>query len=65
MAEAKKKTTRTTKADAALRKATTRRKRVTTPTHDEIATRAYYLSLEGFGDPTDHWLRAERELAVV
>ncbi|HEX7086010.1 MAG TPA: DUF2934 domain-containing protein [Vicinamibacterales bacterium] len=35
------------------------------PTHDEIATRAYYISLaNGFqSDPFLDWLRAERELA--
>ena len=35
------------------------------PTHDEIATRAYYLALDsGFqSDPFVDWLTAERELA--
>lgn len=34
------------------------------PTHDEIATRAYYIALErGFSsDPMADWLLAEREL---
>jgi len=35
------------------------------PTHDQIAIRAYYIALErGFSDdPTNCWLRAERELS--
>jgi hypothetical protein len=35
-----------------------------TPTHEEIATRAYYIALErGFSsDPAADWLAAEREL---
>lgn len=35
-----------------------------TPTHEEIAVRAYYIALErGFSeDPLNCWLRAEREL---
>ena len=32
------------------------------PSHDEIATRAYYISLEQGADPLAAWLRAEREL---
>jgi hypothetical protein len=37
------------------------------PTHDEIATRAYFIALErGFSsDPTADWLTAERELSLV
>jgi Protein of unknown function (DUF2934) len=37
------------------------------PTHDEIATRAYFIALErGFSnDPLADWLRAERELTAV
>ena len=31
-------------------------------THDDIATRAYYIALEGGGDPFENWIRAEREL---
>jgi hypothetical protein len=41
----------------------TRRRR---PTHEEIATRAYFIHLEdGVHDELDNWLRAERELATV
>jgi Protein of unknown function (DUF2934) len=36
------------------------------PTHEEIATRAYFIHLEdGVHDELDNWLRAERELAAV
>jgi hypothetical protein len=32
--------------------------------HDQIALRAYEIHLSGVGgDPVEHWLRAERELA--
>jgi hypothetical protein len=39
-----------------------------TPTYDEIARRAYEISLERHGGPGDalsDWLQAERELASV
>ena len=37
-----------------------------TPTHDEIAERAYFLHLEGAGaDELGNWLRAERELMTA
>jgi hypothetical protein len=33
---------------------------------EHIAERAYYIHLEaGGGDPLEHWLRAERELAAA
>lgn len=35
------------------------------PTHDEIATRAYFISLERGADPVAAWLLAERELTAV
>jgi Protein of unknown function (DUF2934) len=31
---------------------------------EDIATRAYYISLESGGNELDNWLRAERELAL-
>lgn len=34
-------------------------------TWDHVATRAYYISIEEGGDPTEHWLRAERELVAA
>jgi hypothetical protein len=54
--------TKSSKAPAA-RKPALRRKRTLTITHDDIATRAYYLHLEGGYDPHENWIRAERELA--
>ena len=35
------------------------------PTWDHVATRAYYIPLEEGGDPTENWLRAERELIAA
>jgi hypothetical protein len=32
--------------------------------HEQIAERAYYLSLAGGADPLVNWLQAERELTV-
>jgi hypothetical protein len=49
-------------AKAPARKPAVRRKRTPTITHDDIATRAYYLHLEGGHDPLENWARAEREL---
>jgi hypothetical protein len=42
-----------------------RRKRTPAVTHEHIATRAYYLHLEGGHDPLENWVRAERELVGV
>lgn len=67
---AKRTEAKTTKAPAA-RKPALRRKRTPEITHDgevmrdHIATRAYYLHLEGGSDPHENWLRAERELVGV
>ena len=54
--EPKKETATTT------RKTGIRRKRAVQITQDDIATRAYYIHLEGGHDPFENWLRAEREL---
>ena len=54
----------------ATKKTTTRRTKKTETTEptilhwEDIATRAYYISLESEGDQLAHWLRAERELAL-
>jgi hypothetical protein len=42
-----------------------RRRRTATPvSHEQIAVRAYEIHLsDAAGDPLDHWLTAERELA--
>ena len=54
------KTARTTKTGKAAKPAAAR-----TPSHDEIADRAYYIHLhEGEPDPLLNWLRAERELTA-
>ena len=54
---------------AAKKVTTTRRtKKATQPivlTWEHVAERAYYIHLEEGGDPTDNWLRAERELVAV
>ena len=47
------------------RKPPTRRKRAPVVTQEEIATRAYYIHLEGGSDPLENWVRAERELVGV
>ena len=50
------------------RKPALRRKRVapiTEVSHDDIATRAYYIHLEGGHDPFENWLRAEAELTTA
>jgi hypothetical protein len=52
---------KTSKAPAA-RKPGLRRKRTVEVTHHDIATRAYYIHLEGGLDPLENWVRAEREL---
>jgi hypothetical protein len=64
---AKRSESTTSKAPAA-RKPAVRRKRVApsiTVSYEDIATRAYYLHLEGGPDPIENWLRAEHELAAV
>ncbi|MBV8563209.1 MAG: DUF2934 domain-containing protein [Actinobacteria bacterium] len=57
---AKKETT--TKKAPSIRKPAVRRTRKTAVTEESIATRAYFLHLEGGDDPVQNWLRAEREL---
>jgi hypothetical protein len=50
------------------RKPAVRRKRVapiTEVSHDDIATRAYYIHLEGGHNPFENWLRAEAELTTA
>jgi hypothetical protein len=59
----------TTKKPAAKKTTTPRTKKTkTTPvelTWEHVATRAYYIHLEAGGDPTENWLRAERELLAA
>ncbi|HZR96499.1 MAG TPA: hypothetical protein VFA56_12445 [Gaiellaceae bacterium] len=61
---AKRTESKTSKAPA--RKPAIRRKRAPKVeiTHDDIATRAYFLHLEGGHDPFENWVRAERELVA-
>ena len=37
----------------------------TQPSHDEIAIRAYFISIEQGADPVAAWLLAERELTTA
>jgi Protein of unknown function (DUF2934) len=59
-----------TKRTAAKRTITRRTKKTeaTEPTvlvWEHVAERAYYIHLEEGGDPTENWLRAERELVAA
>ena len=52
----------------AARKSSTRRtskKHTTALPWEHVATRAYYIHLAEGGDPTENWLRAERELIAA
>jgi hypothetical protein len=64
---AKRTESKTSKTPAA-RKPAIRRKRVAaaeiTVAFEDIATRAYYIHLEGGRDPFENWLRAEHELTA-
>jgi hypothetical protein len=63
-----KRTESTTSKAPAARKPAIRRKRATAATiavsHEDIATRAYYIHLEGGHDPLENWVRAEHELTA-
>ena len=65
---AKRTETKTSKAPA-VRKPAIRRKKAAAslvpPSYEDIATRAYFMSLEGGHDPFENWLRAESELVAV
>lgn len=62
MADEKKKTAR----KPAVRKPAVSRKKRTAPTYEDVATRAYFIHLEGSGaGELENWLRAERELATA
>jgi hypothetical protein len=57
-----------TRKPAARKTTTARRTKKATPveaTWDHVATRAYYIHLEEGGDPTENWLRAEREVIAA
>lgn len=50
----------------AAKKVATRKKAAApvTATHEEIAVRAYFISLEGGEDALRNWLQAEEEMSV-
>lgn len=54
-----------TKKAPSIRKPAVRRSRKPAVAEEHIATRAYFLHLEGGDDPVQNWLRAERELVGV
>lgn len=65
---AKRTESKTSKAPAARKPAIRRKKAaqaVVTVSYEDIATRAYYLHLEGNNDPFENWIRAEHELAAA
>ena len=64
---AKRSESKTSKAPAA-RKPAVRRKRIAptiTVSYEDIATRAYFIHLEGGHDPFENWVRAEAELTAA
>lgn len=59
---------KTSKAPAARKPALRRTKAapaLVPPSYEDIATRAYFIHLEGGRDPFENWLRAETELVAV
>jgi len=65
---AKRTESKTSKAPAARKPAIRRKKAapaVVTVSYEDIATRAYFLHLEGSHDPFENWIRAERELVAA
>jgi hypothetical protein len=57
-----------TKAPAARKPAIRRKKAapaIVPPSYEDIATRAYFIHLDGGHDPFENWLRAETELTAV
>lgn len=62
------KSTTTTKAKATAttaKRASPRRRKTVAVSQEQIAERAYFLSLEGGADPVANWLQAERELVAA
>jgi hypothetical protein len=64
---AKRTESKTSKAPAAKKPAIRRKKAAPTITvsYEDIATRAYYIHLEGGPDPFENWVRAEQELVAT
>jgi hypothetical protein len=62
---AKRTESKTSKAPKAPARKRVIRRKTTTVSYEDIATRAYYLHLEGGHDPFENWLRAEHELTTA
>jgi hypothetical protein len=64
---AKRTESKTSKAPAAKKPAIRRRKAAPaiTVSYEDIATRAYFIHLDGGHDPLENWLRAEQELVAT
>jgi hypothetical protein len=64
---AKRTESKTSKAPAAKKPAIRRKKAASaiTVSIEDIATRAYYIHLDGGHDPFENWLRAEQELVAT
>jgi hypothetical protein len=65
---AKRTESKTSKAPAAKKPAIRRKKAapaITPVSYEDIATRAYFIHLEGGHDPFENWLRAEKELVAT
>ncbi len=58
-------TSRTTTQRKPVRKTKARAIKAPGISHEHVAERAYYLSLERGGDAFANWLQAERDLATV
>jgi hypothetical protein len=65
---AKRTETKTSKEPAARKPSVRRKKKAVDAigvSHEDIATRAYFIHLEGGHDPFENWLRAEAELTTA
>ena len=65
---AKRTESKTSKAPAAKKPAVRRKKAASAiipVSYEDIATRAYFIHLEGGHDPLSNWLRAEQELVAT
>jgi hypothetical protein len=62
---AKRTESKTSKAPAARKPAIRRKKKAAEVSSEDIATRAYFIHLDGGHDPLENWLRAEQELVAT
>ncbi|HZT16798.1 MAG TPA: DUF2934 domain-containing protein [Gaiellaceae bacterium] len=51
-------------AKTPVRRTTRKKAAAAEPSHEHVATRAYFIHLESGGAPLENWLQAERELTV-